>query len=89
MLPNSHENYEDLGNHFFKNMPYEMENSQLMKHISTIQINPKYLDMQLPPNSPDRTFGHLKKKKSSIAPLQICSRLMLTIPALNRCFPCL
>lgn len=68
-------------------MPCAMENSQLMEHIGTIKINPKYLDMQLPPNSPDRTFGHLRKNKSSIFPLQICSRLMLTIPPLNRCFP--
>lgn len=47
-----------------------MENSQLMEYISTIKLNPKYLDKQLPPNSPDRTFSHLKKKKPSYLPFK-------------------
>lgn len=52
-------------------MPCERENSQLMEHTGTIKMNPKHLDVQLPPNIPHRTsFGNQKKKKSSTSPLK-------------------
>lgn len=65
-----------------------MEKSQLTEDMGKIKINPKCLDVLLPPHTPHRiAFGHLKKKKSSTSPLQ---KSLSQVDAKNSLsFPCL